>query len=292
MWDVRIAEVAGRQFNRVSRSQLLALGMSNKALDRRLSTGRLLSVEEGVFAVPPLLEHDEWGAWMGATLTAPGSRLSHVSGAAAYGFWSLSRTFETITRPGSGGPCHHGGVLVYRSSVLKGDCTVLRGIPITSVARVLLDLARGVSDRALARSLREAIRLELVTVDGIADALGRHRGRRGSRRLSDALARYSGLPLERARSGAEIRALEILRNAGRPLPDLNVRLAGEEADLSWSSSRLIVEIDGGPFHMDRGEDARKTARWEAAGWTVRRISSDDVYERRELLLALVPTERR
>jgi very-short-patch-repair endonuclease len=96
------------------------------------------------------------------------------------------------------------------------------------------------------------------------------------------------LPLERARSGAEIRAIEILRSAGRPLPRLNVRIAGEEADLSWPEVRLIVEVDGGPFHLDAGEDARKEARWAAAGWTVRRIDSGVVYERPANLLALAP----
>ena len=83
--------------------------------------------------------------------------------------------------------------------------------------------------------------------------------------------------------------MEILRNAGRPVPRLNRRVAGEEADLSWLEFRLIVEIDGGPFHLDVGEDARKQAVWEAAGWTVRRISSDDVYEAPSRLLALAPS---
>jgi Protein of unknown function (DUF559) len=106
---------------------------------------------------------------------------------------------------------------------------------------------------------------------------------------SSTLARYSGLPLERARSGAEVRALEVLREAGRPLPRLNLRIAGEEADLSWSRMRLIIEIDGGPFYLDIGEDARKEACWEAAGWTVRRLPSDDVYDHPERLLLL--TER-
>ena len=85
-----------------------------------------------------------------------------------------------------------------------------------------------------------------------------------------------------------MRALEVLREAGRPLPRLNVRIAGEEADLSWSQMRLIVEIDGGPFHLDVGEDARKQACWEAAGWTVRRLPSDDVYDHPERLLLLAP----
>ena len=288
MRDARVAQLAGRQFNRVSRDQLAALGLSNSAIAHRVAAGRLVSVEEGVFAVAPILEHDDWGRWMAATLTAPGSVLSHRSAASAWGFWGLPRSLETVTRPGSGGPRRHGGVLAFRSSTLDEECTALQGIPITSVSRTLLDLARGVSERALARSVREAVRLELVTMHALGDALGRCRGRRGARRLADTVARYTGLPLERARSGAEIRALEVLRCARRALPNLNVRIAGEEADLSWAALRLIIEIDGAPFHLDAGEDARKQARWEAAGWSVERISSDDVYERPHRLLNLAP----
>lgn len=204
------------------------------------------------------------------------------------GIWSLPRRFETVTRPGSGGPRRHGGLLVFRSTTLDGDCTVLRGIPTTTVERTLLDLARVLSERALARALREALRLNLTTIAALGDSLGRYDGRRGARRLATAVARYAGLPVERARSGAEIRAMEVVRAAGRPLPRLNVRIAGEEADLSWPDQRLIVEIDGAPFHLDLGEDARKQAVWEAAGWTVHRAASDDVYDRPARLLRLTP----
>lgn len=289
MRDVRVAQLAGQQFNRVSRGQLLSLGLSETAIEYRVAMGRLVSVEQAVFAVSPVIEDDDWGRWMAATLTAPGTVLVHDSAATAWGFWSLPRSYETVARPGSGGPRRHGGILCYRSSTLVGECELLRGIPITSVRRTLLDLAGRVSERALARSVREAVRLELTTLAELGDSLARYRGRRGVRRLAATVARYSGLPLERARSGAEILALEHLRAAGRPLPRLNVRIAGDEADLSWPERRLIIEIDGGPFHLDEGEDARKEARWKAAGWAVRRLASDDVYARPQRLLHLAPT---
>jgi Protein of unknown function (DUF559) len=288
MRDDRVAELAGRQFNRVSRRQLLELGFSEAAIHHRVESGRFVRVEDGVFAVAPVLAHDEWGGWMGATLTAPESVLSRLSACAAWGVWSRPRKLEMVTRPGNGGPRRHGGVLAYRSLTLAGECTELRGVPITSVPRTLLDVACIVSDRALARMLRVAVRLERTSVDELGDYLGPRRHRRGAVRLTRVVARYAGLPLARARSGAEIRALEVLRRAGSPLPRLNVRIAGEEADLSWPAQRLIIEIDGGPFHMDVGEDARKQAAWEAAGWTVQRIPSDDVYERPALLLKLAP----
>ena len=277
------------QFNRLARTQLYALGLSDTAIAHRVEQGRLVIVERGVLAVAPALAHDEWGRWMGATLTAPGSLLSDTSAAAARGFWSSRRDFETITRAGHGGPRRTGGVLVFRSTTLDGDRELYRGIPITSVARTLLDLSTHTSDAALARAVRETVRLELTSVASLADYLGTARGRRGAARLGAVLERYAGLPVRRARSGAEVRALEILRARGRPMPRLNVRIAGEEADLSWAATRLIVEIDGGPFHLDAGEDARKSGRWEAAGWTVLRISSDCVYDNPEALLALAPS---
>ncbi len=75
------------------------------------------------------------------------------------------------------------------------------------------------------------------------------------------------------------------------MPRLNVRLADEEADLSWPGEKLIIEIDGGPFHQDVGEDTRKEAAWRGEGWRVERISSDDVYEHPGSLLALAPVKR-
>lgn len=288
MWDAQVAQQAGRQFNRISRCQLIEIGLTDPAISRWVSAGRLIVAEEGVFAVAPLREDDDWGRWMGATLTAPGSVLSHSSAATAWGILGSYGTFVTITRPGSGGPRRHGGVVAFRSSTLNGDVTSLERMPITSIPRTLLDLARTVSQRALARAVREAVRLEHATLHQLGDSLGKYRGRRGSRRLAEVISRYAGLPLDRARSGAEIMALEVLRGAGRHLPRLNQRIAGQEADLSWPEVRLVVEIDGEPFHLDRGEDARKQRRWEQAGWIVRRISSKDVYEHPERLLKLAP----
>ena len=48
---------------------------------------------------------------------------------------------------------------------------------------------------------------------------------------------------------------------------------------------LIIELDGPQFHLDAAEDLRKQRAWEAAGWTVRRIPTDDVYLDPERLLA-------
>ena len=221
MWDVRIAQLACNQFNRLSRAQLEQLGLSEKAIARQVKTGRLVIVGEGVFAVAPVLDHDDWGKWMGATLTAPGSRLSLGWAGFAWGFWYRPSGLITVTRPGSGGPRRLSGVIAYRSTTVAAESTDLEGIPITTVERTLLDMSRYASDSALARGVREAVR-ELTSLNALAAFALERRKRRGARRMLGVLRRYSGLPLDRARSGAEVRALEVLRNAERPMPRLNV----------------------------------------------------------------------
>ena len=288
MDDRVVVELAARQYNRFSRGQLEQLGVPGRTINRRVADGRWVAVHQAVFAIAPALD-DERARWMAATLTEQGSVLSHASAAAAWGWWSAERDHEVVTRPGSGGPRRIDGVLVYRSQTLAPDTLTRYGMPITSVPRTLLDLTPRLSGRLLARCVREALRLRTTTTYEIVDALGgRHRGRRGSRRLALAVARYAGLPAGRARSAAEIVALEVLRDAGRSMPQLNTRIAGEEADLTWPAERLIVEIDGGPFHLDAGEDARKEAIWRRAGYEVRRISSLAVYREPDRLLALAP----
>ena len=276
-------ELAAGQHRCVARRQLLELGYGDNAIAHRVAGGRLVPVFDGVYAVAPVGD-DRRTRWMAATLTTPGSVLSHASAGAAYEFRPFDAPFEVITRPGSGGPERKDGVLICRSKTV--EATTLQGIPITTPERTLIDLAPRLHQRALARAVREAIRLRTTTPSDLFVALARHRGRRGTRRLYEAVSRYAGLPLHRTRSDAEALALEHLRAAGLPQPVLNGQFAGEEADLTWPAKHLIVELDGPQFHLDAAEDLRKQSAWEAAGWTVRRLPTDDVYLRPERLMAL------
>jgi Protein of unknown function (DUF559) len=287
MLDVRLLDLLERQWNRVSLVQLQALGFSRVDVQYRVATGRLRAVHQGVFAGRPFLD-DQRGRWMAATLTAPETFLSHASSAALHGFWDRPRPLETVTRPGNGGPRRIDGLFVYRSATLAGNTTTVEGIPATRPERAIIEMAPYVDDRGLARAVREALRIERTTSDAVLQSVDRHFRRRGTRRVLRALARYAGLPVSRARSGAEVRALMVLRSAGRSLPRLNHEIAGEEADLSWPDERLIIEIDGGPFHQDLGEDQRKEKVWRSAGWRVLRVPADAVYDAPERLLVLAP----
>jgi very-short-patch-repair endonuclease len=138
----------------------------------------------------------------------------------------------------------------------------------------------------VSRAYREALRLTVLTTRDLASALGRHRGRRGTRVLWDLADRYSSLPYSKTRSNAEARALEILHDAGIARPKVNVRVAGAEADLVWPDRRLVIEVDGPQYHRFSDEDTRKQDAWESVGYTVKRISSDLVYADPDALMAL------
>jgi hypothetical protein len=287
MLDVRLFDLLESQWNRASLAQIEALGLSQGDVAYRVATGRLRAVHEGVFAGRPFLD-DQHGRWMAATLTAPGTCLSHASSAALHGFWDRRREIETVTRPGNGGPRRIDGLFVYRSVTLNGNTMTVDGIPTTTPERAIIEMAPYVDGAGLARAVREAMRVEKTTSERLLRAVDDHFRRRDTRRVLRTLAQFAGLPVSRARSGAEVRALMVLRDAGRRTPRLNHKVAGEEADLSWPAEQLIVEIDGGPFHRDVGEDARKEAVWRGAGWTVLRLPSDAVYNAPEQLLALAP----
>ena len=273
--DVRVAGVAEAHDGLVPWAALLDAGMSRWHAARAVAD--LRRIHDGVFLTGHgrVTDHQRW---LAATLTAPQTALSHASAGACWGFRPWTADFEVATRPGSGGPRRIGALLVCRSTALAGETTTRDGIPITTPARTLVDLAAHLTRPERAKAVREAIRLGVMTASELQLAAIRHRGRRGTRGLLDLATRLGRLPIARTRSDAEARALEVLDAAGLTLPDINVHVAGEEADLVWPLRRRLIEIDGPQFHLDAAEDARKEAAWRSAGWAVDRIPSATVFD--------------
>jgi very-short-patch-repair endonuclease len=185
-------------------------------------------------------------------------------------------TFEVIVRRGAGGPRRQGALLVCHTRHL--DTTNLNGLPITTPERTLADLWPRLDPKQQGNMLRNALRLKRLTIPSLAAHLSTATSRQRPRTLTSQFDRYANLKLHRCRSDAEALAVVTLADARIKPPDINVRLAGEEADLSWPARRLILEIDGGSFHQDNLEVARRTAVWRAAGWHVERVPAADVYD--------------
>ena len=247
----------------------------------RYRTRGLRRLHDGVFVTgdAPVTRLQRWWA---ATLTAPGSVLAFASAGAAYEIRPWDGTFEVIVREGNGGPRRQDGLLVCRTKHLHA--TTLNGLPITTPERTVADLWPHLPQKQQQHMLRNALRLRRVTIPSLDAHLSQASARQRPRTLSDHLERYRKLQLHRCRSDAEALAVVTLADAKLEPAAINVRIAGEEADLSWPARRLIVEIDGGTYHQDKLEDARKTAAWRAAGWQVQRVPAADVYDNPERLI--------
>ncbi len=241
----------------------------------RHHTADLRELHDGVWVTGDApITRLQW--WWAAVLSAPASALSFASAGAAWGFRPWEGGFEVITRPGSGGPKRVGSLLVCRAKQI--DATTLHGIPITTPERTAADLwPRLPNERERRKLLREAIRLKRLTTTSLESHLKQSAPRNSPSSLMQLLKRYEHLQLHRCKSDAEAYAVELMAAAKLPHPAINVRRAGEEADLSWPDRRLIIEIDGDQFHRDKAEDARKTRIWQEAGWRVRRAESDLVF---------------
>jgi hypothetical protein len=119
------------------------------------------------------------------------------------------------------------------------------GLPVTPVARTLLDIAPLVPFHRLRRALAEAIFLRTVDLDDI-DSVCR-RGRRGSRVLRRALALHRP-QLARTRSQLEERFLALCEKHAIPLPEVNVTVCGHMVDALWRREQVVVELDGYAAH--------------------------------------------
>jgi very-short-patch-repair endonuclease len=158
--------------------------------------------------------------------------------------------------------------------LLDRDRARRAGIPVTSVARTLLDLAGMLPERQLARAVEEAERLERLDLRAIEDVCLRARGRRGVGALLGVLADHSEAATA-TRSELERAFLGLCEDHRLPPPQVNRVIAGFEVDAVWPRRRLVVELDGYGFHRTRAAFERDRARDAAlllAGYRVLRFT--------------------
>lgn len=272
--ETAIGRLAGRQYGVVSAAQLRALGLDRFAVRRRVRAGYLHRVHPGVFAVGHALLPPN-GRYLAAVLSCgPAAALSHRPAAELWGIRAgIARLSVTVP---------HGRFVardfdVHQSRLrTPGDLTRREGIPVTAVARTLLDLAGVASARELTRAIDAAERRDLFDLAAVDEVLARARGRHGAAALRRAIAAWRP---RHTRSELEDRFAELVEQAGLPAPQLNVLLHGElaqhEVDALWPAERLVVQLDGFAYHRtrrDREHDAATDADLELAGFRVVRLT--------------------
>lgn len=244
-----------------------------------MTAGRLHRVYRGVYAVGhPLLRRE--GRWTAAVLASgPGASLSYRSGAANLGLRDDNRSTIDVTSPNRTGRRIPGITVHSGATLLARDVETVDGIPTTTVARTLLDLAEAISTRQLERAIERAEILRVLDMRAIDDVLSRANGRRGAAKLTALLSEMQ-LGSTVTRNDLEEAFLTLCRAASLPPDAVNAWIpypegGGAEADFRWRAQHLIVEVDGRDVHTTRHafeHDRRRDQRLTLLGWRVVRFT--------------------
>lgn len=152
------------------------------------------------------------------------------------------------------------------------DTTSLDDVPVTTVARTVVDLASILNRTQLLRVLEQAERSGQLNLLALQRALARRRAK-GTRQLRALLADYTGAPA--TKSDLEDLFLDFVRKNGLPHPQVNVEVGGFLVDAYWPQFGLVVELDSCGFHLNPRvfeSDRLRDARLQRLGLRVLRIT--------------------
>jgi very-short-patch-repair endonuclease len=281
--DAVVAWVADRQLGLITTPQLHVAGAHRGSVEWRLATGTLHRRQRGVYLVGHGIPVP--GAVELAAVLACGQRtfVSHRSAAA---LWGLARppSAEVDVTVVARGCRSRESIRVHRVETLaaadRGEC---RGIPITAPARTAIDYAATASAAETERAIAEAFALKILTEPQLRAAIDRAPHRAGVATVRAILGQEGGP--SRTRSGGERAMLQLIRAAGLPAPRTNYPVAGFTADFCWPDVRLIIEVDGHPFHSSRPAIERdhrrdlvhRQAGYEVIRFTARQLEDAPVY---------------
>ena len=240
-----IARIARRQHGRISHAQLVAAGVDRDRIKRWRADGRLHPQHVGVYAVghtaPSLLAD-----LMAAALAAgEESAVSHGSAGHVTRILAGRPARPELTVPTTSGRERRGIVLHRVGELHPADVTRLHGIPITIVARILLDMSPRLSRVELTRACHEAWLRHRVTPREVEACIARNPTKKGIAKLRRALGADVTL------SDLEEGFLSLLRRHGLPLPRTNTDVAGDKVDCHWPHHGLTVELLSYRFHASR-----------------------------------------
>lgn len=302
--DSRIAMIADLQHGVITLHQLSQCGLSHRAARGRVRTGSLHRLHRAVYT-PGHRTVPRLGAIAAAVLACGlGAFVSHRTAGWLHAMRSDARTVIDVTVGRLSGR-RHGHVMTHSAEhVGRVDVTTVDGIPVTSVARTLLDCAAQLDRHALERMCQKAEVLRIFDrreVERVLDSGRGHPGRGTLRAAVADAAAASGI----ANLGAEDDLLLAFRSAGLPEPECNAAIQRPDgswafADFLWREAGVIVEADTA-FHdstVAYRSDRRRDRALLSVGYETIRFSDEDLrdptacaVETRDLLAAMRPQKR-
>jgi len=287
-----LADVAGGQHGVVTRAELLRENVSPQQITHRLRAGSLIREHRGVYRVGHRAPSVEARYLAAVRAGGEGALLSGRAAGHLFGLLKGPAPPPEVTAPTERRVT---GVRTRRCRQMDPrEATTFRGIPVTTVTRVLVDLAAELPPPQLARACHEAGVLHGTTPTQVEAVLARRPNSRGAANLRMILrgeVRVTLSTLERA-------FLALLRDAGLPLPETNRSAGGRRVDCRWPQERVTVELDGYRYHHSRHaweQDRRREREARARGDEFRRYTYGDVFEEPRFVLqelrGLLPARR-
>jgi hypothetical protein len=281
-FDDAIGPLAARQHALITLDQVEHLGFGRHYIDVRIDQGRLRRVRPAVFAIAGSPATWEQAAMAAVLAAGPDAVASHMTAAVLWGLpncWH-ENVFEVSTpRPRR---ARHRGVRVHRTvRFLPMEHTVRRHIPVTSVARTLVDMSGSMSVEQLGIATDYARRENLLRLPDLRKCvagLPPAPGRRPTRIHAVLGARINDY--DKSESGLEMRILRAIVGADLPEPVQQywVTLSGQwrRIDLAYPELKLAIEVDGWRDHGPRSAfdaDRARDNELEIADWDRLRFTS-------------------
>jgi predicted transcriptional regulator of viral defense system len=281
----------------LSLGQLTEVGMAPSSVRGRANARRLHRIYRGVYALVPESLLTAKGRWMAAVLACgPGAVLSHQTAAALHGLRRTDRAKVDVTVPRRSRRAHP-GIDVHRSTILTDtDVTTVGGIPCTTVARTLLDLAAVLQRRPVERAFDQAEMERVLSLRAIDDLLRRNPTHQGARVVKAILAEHYVGTTPTVNEYEEA-FFAICRRIDVPIPEVNQWVDLHDgappikADFLWREQRVIVETDSVKYHgthQARQRDPRRDQRAMLAGWRTVRTTWQQVMRRPGELETILP----
>lgn len=287
--DRAMRTLAGRQHSLVSRSQVRSLGADRWSLGRRLRGGEWVAPTPQVLQIAGTQPSFHQHCMIAVLHFGDGTVISGISAARLWGIPGFSSPVVEVSRHRRRATHRPGAlpVVLHRPRLLPPHhCALNQGVPVTTVARTLFDLAGALHPGRTERALDNALTRKLVpleTMRAVTIELLEH-GRTGSA-LMRRLLKARGAGYIPPASGLEARFLAVLARAGVETPECQVNVGGESwigrVDHLFRRWHIVAEIDSELHHsskLDRESDARRDAALRTAGFVVLRFTDEQVWE--------------
>jgi hypothetical protein len=295
-----VASLAARQEGVITRTQVRGFGLSDDVIDAWISDGRIQHVFRGVFSEG----HAAIGTrarMRAAALACPGAVISHRSAASLLGFGKAAPIVVDLIPTVERGRRIQ-GIKPHRVSFPgRSEWGYKHGIPVTSVARTIVDLAGTYGETELRETFERAATegvLDLVAIDAILRGGPKRRGAPCLRRVIDDWRPVAETAKHATfRSLFEARLLPLIAVEGLPLPRVNapVRTAERtlEVDLLWDQERFVVEADSRKHHgieVAFERDHRRLRELIASGYGVLPVTWREVERESDAVFAVIRQE--